>query len=163
MDEWAKALMEESGSFSGYLPEGCRLCQKGAKMVLFVTGVCGRGCFYCPLSDDRKEKPVSFANERRIFSDDDVIDEAREMDALGTGITGGEPLSDTETTLRYIRLLKTTFGPEHHIHLYTSRAADDRTLELLSQAGLDEIRFHPPLEMWSSLKGSAYERAVLKA
>lgn len=162
-DDPVKKLMEESESFSDFLPQGCLLCQKGGKMVLFVTGLCGRDCFYCPLSDDRKERDVSFVNERQILSDDDVIEEALEMDALGTGITGGEPLLRLDDVLHYMTLLKTVFGQAHHIHLYTSLAADDETLEKLASAGLDEIRFHPPADLWPSLEGSDYERAIRKA
>lgn len=137
----------EAGSCYTYLSKGCRLCQLGSKMVLFVTGMCGNNCFYCPLSDERK-KDMTFANERIVTCDEDIINEALQMDALGTGITGGEPLLKLEKTLNYIKLLKSYFGKKHHIHLYTSIPADDEMLLKLSQAGLDEIRFHPPIDIW---------------
>src|SRR5512139_3746581 len=105
-------LMESdnTGSFNNYLPEGCRLCYKGAKMVLFVTGICGKKCFYCPVSEARREKDVVFANERRVEKDEDIIEEALSMDALGTGITGGEPLLRLDRVVHYIRILKNRFG-----------------------------------------------------
>ena len=74
------------------LPQGCILCHQGAKMVLFVTGHCPRSCWYCPLSSDRKDRDVVYANDRRIETPDQIIKEAETMSALGTGITGGEPL-----------------------------------------------------------------------
>lgn len=80
---------DNTGSFYNYLPEGCRLCYMGAKMVLFITGSCGKNCFYCPVSYERKEKDLIFANERRVGKDEDIIEEAISMEALGTGITGG--------------------------------------------------------------------------
>jgi len=49
-------------------------------------------CFYCPVSEARREKDVIFANERRVEKDEDIIEEALSMDRAGTGITGGEPL-----------------------------------------------------------------------
>ncbi|MGM0771953.1 MAG: radical SAM protein [Halobacteriota archaeon] len=149
----------DKGSFYTYLTEGCRLCQQGAKMVLFITGICNRGCFYCPLSDERK-KDVTYANEHLVKDDEDVIDEAARMDALGTGITGGEPLIRSDLVLHYIQLLKEKLGKDHHIHLYTSIAPKRELLKALSEAGLDEIRFHPPEHLWKELKGSDFDCAI---
>lgn len=151
--------VNNTGSFHTYLSEGCRLCQQGAKMVLFVTGVCHRDCFYCPVSAERR-KDVVFANERAVNSDQDLIEEARVMDALGTGITGGEPLLVLERVLHYIRLLRSEFGREHHIHMYTSIAPDMDTTSRLAEAGLDEIRFHPPVSMWDELGTSPYVASI---
>ena len=118
-------------------------------MVLFITGICGKNCFYCPISDERK-KDITFANERPVNSDMDIIEEAKQMGALGTGITGGEPLLEPEKVFRYIKVLRSEFGKEHHIHLYTALPLDDNILEQLAAAGLDEIRFHPPADIWNS-------------
>ncbi len=145
----------EAGSFHSFLSEGCELCRQGSKMVLFITGICPKDCFYCPVSEERRSD-VIYANERKVLSDDDVLDEARQMTALGTGITGGEPLLKKDRVLHYIRLLKNEFGTDHHIHLYTSIASDRKTLEELAMEGLDEIRFHPPFTAWDRLENSDY-------
>jgi pyruvate formate-lyase activating enzyme-like uncharacterized protein len=58
-------------------------------MVLFVTGICNRSCWYCPLSSERRGNDVVFANDRQVSSPDDIVAEAAAMSALGTGITGG--------------------------------------------------------------------------
>jgi pyruvate formate-lyase activating enzyme-like uncharacterized protein len=149
-----------SDSFYTHLPHGCRLCYEGAKMVLFVTGLCRKSCFYCPVSRKRIYRDVIFANERPVSSDNDIINEARSMNALGTGITGGEPLLVPERVLRYIRLLKAGFGREHHIHLYTALSPGRVILKELTSAGLDEIRFHPPPEIWNSLHGSEFASSL---
>jgi uncharacterized protein len=112
---------DRSGSFYNYLPEGCRLCYMGAKMVLFITGICGRNCFYCPVSYERREKDAVFANERRVKKDEDIIEEALSMDALGASITGGEPLLKLERVLHYIRILKKKFGKSFHSHLHREK------------------------------------------
>ena len=99
-------------------------------------------------------RDVIFANERPVLSDHDILTEARSMNALGTGITGGEPLLVPERVIRYIRLLKSSFGRGHHIHLYTAQSPDKVILSELKAAGLDEIRFHPPPEIWDHLPES---------
>ena len=84
--------------------EGCIQCQMGSKLVLFITGKCHWKCDYCPLSENRREAEMMFANERPCTSFDEVIEEARAMNATGAGITGGDPLMDREHTLEGIRL-----------------------------------------------------------
>ena len=75
------------------ISKGCEQCAKGGKMVLFVYGYCDqRDCFYCPLGENRKNVTDIYANERKVECDQDVIDEARRMDALGSSSTSwGSP------------------------------------------------------------------------
>jgi len=137
----------------GKLPEGCMLCQQGAKTVLFVTGLCARRCFYCPLGLDRKGVDVIYVNERKVRKYKDIIDEAVKMDALGTGLTGGDPLLTPGRTIKLIKLLKENMGSDHHVHLYTTGTVKSlQVYRKLVQAGLDEIRFHPSRKDWSVLK-----------
>ena len=141
---------------SGPLAKGCEYCIKGSKMVLFVTGRCNTGCYYCPVSFEKKGKDVIYANELKVSKREEIIEEAESMDAEGTGITGGDPLIDIERTVRAVRLLKDRFGEGHHIHLYTS-TVDPEKVKRLIEAGLDEIRFHPPLSQWKDMEGSGLE------
>lgn len=150
------------GLYAGQLAKGCTQCLRGAKMVLFVTGVCDMGCFYCPVSFRRNNRDVVYANERLVTGDQDIIDEARGMRALGTGITGGDPLIVPERTARYISLLKEAFGSRHHIHLYTGRPNLDG-LETVARAGLDEVRIHPPESIWSRFQGTGFEKMLKRA
>jgi pyruvate formate-lyase activating enzyme-like uncharacterized protein len=119
-------------------------------MVLLVSGECDTGCFYCPLSLEKKGKGVIFANERRCADDVEIIKEAEMMDAQGTGITGGDPVSCLDRTIHYIKMLKERFGKKHHIHLYTS-SLDTAAYAKLEEAGLDELRIHPPLAKWAKM------------
>ena len=122
--------------------EGCVQCQEGRKLVLFVTGKCHWGCDYCPLSENRRESPDMFANERRCSTWEEVIEEGHAMKATGTGITGGDPMLDPERSVEAVKQLKQAFGQEHHIHLYTSIPFKLEWVEKLATAGLDELRFH---------------------
>ncbi|MCL4326421.1 MAG: radical SAM protein [Candidatus Thermoplasmatota archaeon] len=139
---------------SGRLPVGCKLCRKGRKTVLFVTPKCSMRCFYCPISDERK-KGETFANEKAVFNDDDIIEEVTVSSSTGTGITGGDPLSVPFRTLHYIKLLKETFGEKHHIHLYTI-TPNHKLLIKMFHTGVDEVRIHIPSYLWDRVKGSPY-------
>lgn len=141
------------------LSDGCILCHQGAKLVLFVTGLCDRTCWYCPLSAERKDLDVVFANDKPVHTDADIIAEAEAMDALGTGVTGGEPLLFTDRTAHYCRLLKEHFGPDHHIHLYTGHAPTETDLTAL-RGIVDEIRMHPPHEVWDSVMQTEYPKSA---
>ena len=127
-------------------------------MVLFVTGLCGFHCVYCPVSDERMYRDVVFADEKRVERDEDVLEEARAIRAKGAGITGGDPLDVVDRTCHYIRLLKQEFGPGFHTHLYTM-TADPEKIRKLADAGLDELRFHIPPGLWRRAAGSPYEAA----
>ncbi len=145
MAKWQKDAV---GSIYNYLSPGCRICRQGAGLVLFVTGKCERGCFYCPLSEERRGRDRVFADEMPVLEIADILQEASQIDALGTGITGGEPLLKLDYVLECIRALKQARGQSHHIHLYTGLLPGRDVLKRLAQAGLDEIRFHPPLDQW---------------
>ncbi len=130
-------------------------------MVLFVYGYCDqRDCFYCPLGENRKNVNTVYANEREVTCEEDVLEEAHRMDALGTSITGGEPQEAMDRTCRYLSLLKDEFGEDHHTHLYTGITGGRENMRRLSEAGLDEIRFHPPYELWGEMHGTEWEEIL---
>ncbi len=151
--------MDNGSLFKGELPTGCIMCERGSKMVLLVTGQCFFKCFYCPLSEEKQGKKVVYADELKAEDDSDLILEARAIGAEGTGITGGDPMDDIQQTIRFIKLLKNTFGISHHIHLYTATPDIDKIIQL-AQAGLDEIRFHPPPSAWDKFPYTSYPSAI---
>ncbi len=114
--------MESSSCYTKRLSRGCRLCRKGSKMVLLVTGKCGQTCYYCPLSEAKKGRDVVYANERPVQEDGEVIEEALSIGARGTGVTGGDPLAVMDRTVHYITLLKERFrGRAPHAPLHPPR------------------------------------------
>ncbi len=102
-----------------------------------------------------------YADEQPVREMADILSEGRAIGALGTGITGGEPLLRLDYVIECIRELKKEFGDDHHIHLYTGILPNRSVLERLAGAGLDEIRFHPPDEEWSHPAG--LKRALQEA
>jgi len=146
----------------GALPVGCRLCARGSKMVLLVTGLCGAACFYCPLSDKKRGRDVVYANELKAKGWKDIKREAELIGAEGAGITGGDPLYVARRTSVYARSLKKAFGKDFHIHLYTA-STDVEKIKAAVRAGVDEMRFHPPPAAWKHLERTAYPRAIAAA
>jgi pyruvate formate-lyase activating enzyme-like uncharacterized protein len=116
---------------------------KGAKLVLFITGKCPKDCYYCPISEERYNQDVTFANELEVKEIGQAIAEAQLIDATGMGITGGEPFLELERIITYIRAFKRTFGETFHIHLYTGlEPVPLEAVRQLLNAGLDELRLH---------------------
>ncbi len=151
--------MECGSACNGHVAVGCEHCIEGSKMVLLVTGQCKWGCYYCPVSLEKKGLDVIYANEARVSSDEEIVAEAEAMEATGTGITGGDPLLNIDRTVHMIELLKSRFGKDHHIHLYTATFDKDK-VKRLEAAGLDEIRFHPMVSMWTHMQDTRLKDIV---
>lgn len=139
------------------LSPACKMCAKGSKMVLLVTGICSSNCFYCPLSLKKLGKDRIFANEWELDDENDtdkLLKESLLIEATGAGITGGDPLLVWKRTKNYISLLKNHFGSDFHIHLYTSGIINGEYIDELVSAGLNEIRFHPNPNFWKNMDKS---------
>jgi len=142
---------------------GCKLCEKGSKLVLLVTGLCPASCFYCPLSEKKRGRDVIYADEWKLDDErdtDKILREAELIEAEGAGITGGDPLIVWKRTRDYISLLKENFGEDFHIHLYTSGIKESKHIPDLVSAGLDEIRFHPMPAYWKDMERSPIKKAI---
>lgn len=145
------------------LSPACSMCSKGSKMVLLVTGICSFDCFYCPISFDKGGRDRIFADEWELKDENDtekIIQEAKYIQATGTGITGGDPLIVWKRTKKYISLLKDEFGSNFHIHLYTKANKNDKYIDDFISAGLDEIRFHPSLTDWKNMDKSPISKII---
>lgn len=157
----------------GVLPMGCIQCREGAKLVLFVTGMCDKECFYCPVSREKMYRDVMFANERAIHPPQPgeapathwaaLFDECDLIGAKGAGITGGDPMVKPERVREVCMALKARYGPSFHIHLYTSCAFDLKWIPILKSAGLDEMRFHPDVRDYERMPESWHHAAIAKA
>ena len=145
------------------LSPACKMCAKGSKMVLLVTGMCSKNCFYCPLSFKKIGKDRIFADEWELEDEKDtdkLIQEAKYIEATGAGITGGDPLIVWNRTKNYISILKDYFGSDFHIHLYTSGTKNKEHIKELVSAGLDEIRFHPVPNYWNKMDKSPIYKSI---
>lgn len=152
---------------AGSLSKGCSECLQGNKTVLFITGVCPRHCYYCPLSEEKWQRDDIYANEWKTSDFENIKEEIKLCNSSGVGITGGDPLARIDRTVEFIKRLKKEFGKKFHIHLYTSLdLINKENLERLYNAGLDEIRVHPYLEdkkLWPKidlLASHSWEKTV---
>lgn len=133
----------------GDISKGCKLCVKGRKTVLFVTGICSKKtmCYYCPIADTRSGKDVIYANETKIDDINGLIEEIKLCSSEGIGITGGDPLMKIDRTIDFIKGVKKEFGNGFHVHLYCPmELVSEEKLKKLNDVGLDEIRFHLDIE-----------------
>ena len=148
------------------LSPGCKLCAKGAELVLLVTGLCPMHCFYCPLSMKKYGNDVIYADEWKLKNENDVdtiLKEAQYINAKGAGITGGDPLLVWKRTKRYISTLKDNFGDKFNIHLYTSGMKGSEHIPDLCSVGLNEIRFHPTPLFWNNMNKAPIHDAIKTA
>ncbi|KKM94321.1 hypothetical protein LCGC14_1199480 [marine sediment metagenome] len=140
------------------IPKGCKFCLKGLKAVLFLNGICQKPdhcSWYCPISEERRDKESTFADEIEIDTKEGLLEEINKINAKGMSITGGEPLSklNLKKTLDYLRYIKLKKGKKFHIHLYTNGINfNEKIAENLANEGLNEIRFHPPKKKWPNIK-----------
>ena len=134
-------ITDANSSYTGKLPKGCKLCIKGKKSVLFVTGICNVNCYYCPVSNEKKDKDIPYINERKIEKKDDILEEIKACGSKGISFTGGDPLLKIDKCLDYAKLIKDEYSA-HHIHLYTG-STDKKVKDLGKLEGyVDEVRFH---------------------
>ncbi|NPA71021.1 MAG: radical SAM protein [Crenarchaeota archaeon] len=125
------------------LPQGCKLCLRGLKTIIFITGLCNINCFYCPISRERKGRDVIYVNDvcANLIT---ILEELEASMSMGVAITGGEPTLVIDRVVELCRFLKRNYGENFHIHLYTNPASWNkyRAFKLLNETPLDEIRLH---------------------
>ncbi len=147
------------GYWIGRMAEGCRLCIAGLKVVVFVSSGCSASCFYCPLSPRRRSRGALYADEEPVATPLDIVDEISAVGARGISITGGEPLQCIDRVTEIVRFVRDAFGSYIHIHAYTCGLyASTRAIDALSDAWIDELRFHPVnRDVWNLVSYAARE------
>lgn len=126
-------------------PYGCKLCMEGKKFQIHTTFTCNKRCGFCPVPSNKMGLDIIKVDNEEIEPSlldllmDRIIPQKRNM--LGAALSGGEPTLVFDRVIRIIRRLKSEYGSDFHIHLYTngSRLTSQNVGELAT-AGLDEIR-----------------------
>ncbi len=141
--------LQELGTQFGYnatktdvriLSPGCKLCAEGEWSCLFINNKCNASCFYCPSSQNDISEP---STQSFVFQEpSSYIAYLERFGFKGASLSGGEPFLTFDKTLKFVKAIKKHFGNNLHLWLYTNGIlADENKLNLLAEAGLDEIRF----------------------
>ncbi len=84
-----------------------------------------------------------YINDLPVSSVSSLIREIDLCASSGLAITGGEPVLVIDRVIEICRTLKSLYGQDFHIHMYTNIAHLTRTvLEKLYNTPLDELRLH---------------------
>ncbi len=119
---------------------GCRICIEGRWSCLFINNRCNCHCFYCPASQHEAGDPST--NALSFNESKDYVAYLEAMKFKGASISGGEPLMTPDKTLSFIKAIKSHFGHNMHVWMYTNGTLlSEQIVNQLKEAGLDEIRF----------------------
>lgn len=122
------------------LSPGCELCAAGQWSCLFINGKCNANCFYCPA--EQNEIGVPQSNGLEFPTPESWIEYVKKFKFKGLSLSGGEPFLTFDRSLSYLKAAKAAFGDSVHFWIYTNGLlATDKKMQLLADAGLDEIRF----------------------
>jgi uncharacterized protein len=130
-------MSPEAASNRG-LSRGCRLCQSGRWLCVFLTYRCDASCSFCPMPADRPEGPVSAFGP----DPDSILAGVRDLGIGGIAFSGGEVFLDFDRMLDWLRYFRKR-RPGSFFWAYTNGIrADEGGLTSLAAAGLNEIRFN---------------------
>lgn len=141
----ARHSFGDSKPHLGPLSPGCLRCAEGAWSCLFLNGVCGADCFFCP-GYNRAPQAPPWA-ERLVFDGPaHYAAYVRKLGFRGVGISGGDPLLALDKLLAFVAALRADDRGRDtplDIWAYTSgMATRPEGLRALAEAGLDELRFN---------------------
>jgi uncharacterized protein len=150
----------EKSITSNWISSACEACQKGIGTVtLYVSLMCHRDCYFC--FNPNQENYEYFRHNKRNCVEElgDLLKKGQRLSHLA--LTGGEPLLHKNEMLEFFRFAKEK-SPRTHTRLYTSGDfLDQKILQELNNAGLNEIRFSIKMEDPEPIKKEVYERIEL--
>jgi len=141
--------------FYGALSPGCSICKTGKSSCVYVTNKCTRNCFYCAKPALTPADEVTIEREIKMESPEALVRFLKKWKIRAAGISGGEPLSTLDKTLKYITAIRKGMGRNFYIWLYSNGdLATVKNLKRLKKSGLNEMMFN--------LSARAYDLAPLR-
>ena len=123
----------------GRLSPGCQACKDGRWDCVFITMRCNLECPFCYSPAARL---ADFNGSVFGATPEEIADKYTQLGIQGVGLTGGEPFLQVEDLVRWLKRLQQLY-PQAYYWAYTNGLlADEATMGLLGELGLDEIRFN---------------------
>jgi pyruvate formate-lyase activating enzyme-like uncharacterized protein len=116
---------------------GCMSCQNGKWLCIYLTYLCPAHCRFCP-SPFKNDQIISpFGTDRNV-----ILDYLKKYDFNGIGFSGGDPFVKFNRLVDWLYFFKCEL-PQYYFWAYTSGITiTQKQLEILSESGLDELRFN---------------------
>ncbi|MBR2835276.1 MAG: radical SAM protein [Coriobacteriales bacterium] len=143
-----KGLIVENGSKSlrtGWISSACVACRLGAETETFLSSTqCPRKCYFC-FNPNQVDYEYYLTHVHDMAAElQDRYEHGKHYNFLA--VTGGEPLLHLDETIAFFYCAKKLY-PNVHTRLYTSGwQLDSEKIQMLSDTGLDEIRFSIKLD-----------------
>ncbi len=129
------------------LSQGCKLCQQGKWLCIFITYKCTAGCDFCPapFTDDKIHSGFGDNKEQ-------ILEYLKKNEFDGISFSGGDPFLVYDRMLEWLKYFKKHL-PHYYYWVYTNGLAVNETkLKTLANNGMDEIRFNIAATNYLSLK-----------
>ena len=124
--------------FSDTYSEGCRSCQAGRWVCIFLTYRCNAECPSCPSPVKQKDTIVSvFGNDPSV-----ILRYVKSKPFTGISFSGGECFLVFERLLEWLTYFKKRLPGLYYWTYTNGLSADEKKLQKLADAGLNEIRFN---------------------
>ncbi len=132
----------ESKLHTGKLSDGCLICGRGDWLCVHINSSCDADCYFCP--DDQNGATAFPASGLFTFRNPNQLAKTVNDFAMkGVGFSGGEPFQMFDRLIDYTSCLRKECDPSLYLWVYTNGIHVDREkLQILSEIGVDEIRFN---------------------
>ena len=142
-EKGAKSAFMGSKVYTGRLSPGCMACGQGEWSCIFINSLCTADCTFCPMDKSRSRDFEPVAGELTFGDPDAYVEYLDRFGFSGIGFSGGEPLLAFDKVRLFIEKIRQRFGGEPYVWMYTNGdLVDEKTLTVLREIGLDEIRFN---------------------
>ncbi len=122
----------------GELSPGCRLCQEGGWVCVFLTYRCAARCPFSSAPASPPPAPWSDLGAEPAA----LVARMPALGVRGVGFSGGDPLLEPDLLCAWVRELRAA-QPGAYLWCYTSGlSASPGLMRRLQAAGLDELRFN---------------------